>query len=202
MSGRLSPLSLLASREALLGAAILGVLALAAWRFPGFIAPANLANVFNDTSILIILALGQMAVILTRCIDLSMASNLALCGMVAAMANDLSPDIPIVALILLAVSRDPTWGARLNRSRLRLPLLGIVIVNAMMLFWTLVGLMLGAIHLGIDQPAFSLTILAILALGLLLFSAVRGRPGWLTWSTVGVAAVSFAGLLPALAGVG
>ena len=106
------------------------------------------------------------------------------------------------ALVLLAVSRDPAWGERLNRSRLRLPLLGIVIVNAMMLFWTLVGLMLGAIHLGIEQPAFSLTIAAVIGLGLVLFTAVRGMPGWLTWSTVGVALLSFGGLLPALAGVG
>lgn len=106
------------------------------------------------------------------------------------------------ALVLLAVARDDGWRERLNRTRLRLPLLGVLIVNAMMLFWTLVGLMLGAIHLGIDQPAFSLTIVAIVALALILLSAVRGMPGWLTWSTVGVAVVSFGGLLPALASVG
>jgi hypothetical protein len=106
------------------------------------------------------------------------------------------------AVVLFAVSRDPWWQARLNRTRLRLPLLGVVIVNAMMLFWTIVGLVLGAIHLGVDQPAFSLTVVAITALGLLLFSAIRGRPGWVTWSTVAVAMLAFAGLLPALAAVG
>lgn len=84
----------LKSREALLLAAILVLLALIALRFPGFVSPANLANVFNDTSILIILALGQMMVILTRCIDLSMAANLALCGMVVAMINAVIPEIP------------------------------------------------------------------------------------------------------------
>ena len=106
------------------------------------------------------------------------------------------------ALVLLAVARDPAWSARLNRTRLRLPLVGIVVVNAMMLFWTIVGLILGAVHLGVDQPAFSITIVVVIALGLVLFSAIRGMPGWLTWSTVVVAIVSFAGLLPALAGVG
>ncbi|STS87359.1 L-rhamnose ABC transporter, transmembrane component 2 [Klebsiella variicola] len=35
---------------------------------------------FNDTAILIILALGQMMVLLTKGIDLSMAANLALTG--------------------------------------------------------------------------------------------------------------------------
>lgn len=106
------------------------------------------------------------------------------------------------ALVLFAVSRDASWRERLNRTRLRLPLLGVVVVNAMMLFWTLVGLMLGAIHLGVDQPAFSFTIVAIVGLGLVLFAAVRGMPGWLTWSTVAVAVASFGGLLPALAGAG
>ena len=61
---------LLRSREALLAIAILALVGLIASRFPGFVAPRNLANVFNDTAILIILALGQMMVILTRCIDL------------------------------------------------------------------------------------------------------------------------------------
>jgi len=37
-----------------------------------------------------------MAVILTRCIDLSMASNLALVGMCTAMLNAAMPAIPIV----------------------------------------------------------------------------------------------------------
>lgn len=106
------------------------------------------------------------------------------------------------ALVLIAVARDEGWRERLNRTRLRLPLLGVVVVNGMMLFWTLVGLMLGAVHLGIDQPAFSLTVVAIVALGLILFSAVRGMPGWLTWSTVGVAVLSFGGLLPGLASIG
>lgn len=106
------------------------------------------------------------------------------------------------AVVLMAVARDEAWGERLNRNRVRLPLLGVLVVNAMMLFWTLVGLMLGAIHLGVNQPVFSLSIVAIVGLVVMLFTAVRGRPGWVTWSTVAAALLSFAGLLPALAGVG
>ena len=63
------------SREAILLAAIAALLALIASRFPSFVGPANLVNVFNDTSPLILLALGQMVVILTRCIDLSVAAQ-------------------------------------------------------------------------------------------------------------------------------
>ena len=102
---------LLKSREALLLGAIAVLLALIAWRFPGFVRPANLANVFNDTAILIILALGQTAVILTRCIDLSMAANLALCGMVVAMLNAAMPGIPIAVLIVIAILLGAALGA-------------------------------------------------------------------------------------------
>jgi rhamnose transport system permease protein len=106
MGARFAP-----SREIALALAILVLMALIAARFPGFVAPGNLASVFNDTAILIILALGQMAVILTRCIDLSMAANLALCGMVAAMLNAAFPGLPIPALIAAAMLLGTALGA-------------------------------------------------------------------------------------------
>jgi rhamnose transport system permease protein len=102
---------LLRSREMALGLALLVLVALIAGRFPGFVRAANLASVFNDTAILIILALGQMAVILTRCIDLSMAANLALCGMVIAMLNAAAPGLPIPALIAFAMLLGAALGA-------------------------------------------------------------------------------------------
>jgi rhamnose transport system permease protein len=101
----------LKSRELLLALAIAGLVLLIATRFPGFAAPGNLARVFNDTSILIMLALGQMAVILTRCIDLSVASNLALTGMIVAMLNTAVPGVPVAALIALAVATGAVLGA-------------------------------------------------------------------------------------------
>lgn len=101
---------ILKNREALLVLAIAVLLALIALRFPAFVAPANLARVYNDTSILIILALGQMAVILTRCIDLSMAANLALCGMVAAMLNTAFPGLPIPLVIVAAMALGAMLG--------------------------------------------------------------------------------------------
>ena len=58
--------SLFKHREVWLVLAIAALIAVVATRFPGFARPANLATVFNDTSILIVLALGQTAVILTR----------------------------------------------------------------------------------------------------------------------------------------
>lgn len=98
-------------REAILGSAILILIVLVASRFAGFVAPANLANVFNDTAPLIILALGQMVVILTRCIDLSVAANLALTGMAVAMINVVMPGLPIPVIIAIAVLMGAVMGA-------------------------------------------------------------------------------------------
>ncbi len=94
---------ILASRELLLLVAIGLVLGVIASRFPAFIAPSNLASVFNDTSPLILLAIGQMIVILTKCIDLSVAANLALTGMVVALVNIAAPDMPIIVILVIAV---------------------------------------------------------------------------------------------------
>jgi len=98
-------------REAILGSAILILILLITSRFAGFVAPANLANVFNDTAPLIILALGQMVVILTRCIDLSVAANLALTGMAVAMINVAMPGLPIPVIIAIAVLMGGAMGA-------------------------------------------------------------------------------------------
>lgn len=98
-------------REIWLLAAITALVVLISIRFPGFARPSNLATVFNDTSILMILALGQMVVILTRSIDLSMASNLAFTGMVVAMINAAFPAFPIPLLMLVAIGVGLLLGA-------------------------------------------------------------------------------------------
>ena len=104
-------MSLLRTREAQLGLAILALLALVASRFPAFVEPANLARVLNDTAPLILLALGQTVVILTRCIDLSVAANLALTGMVCAMANVALPGLPVPVIMLGAAVMGGLLGA-------------------------------------------------------------------------------------------
>ena len=103
-------LRLLASREALLLGALAVLLALIATRFPGFVTPANLLDVFNDTSPLILLAIGQMIVILTKCIDLSVAANLALTGMVVSMINVAAPGVPVVVILAVAIGLGTLLG--------------------------------------------------------------------------------------------
>lgn len=101
---------LLKNREALLSAVIVLMVLAIGSRVPSFIAPGNLAEMFNDTAILIILALGQMMVLLTKGIDLSMAANLALTGMIVALLNFHHPDIPVWALLILATGLGLVMG--------------------------------------------------------------------------------------------
>lgn len=93
---------LLKHREALLAAVIVLLIGAIGSRAPSFVSPGNLVEMFNDTAILIVLALGQMMVLLTKGIDLSMAANLALTGMIVALLNAHYPGIPVAALLALA----------------------------------------------------------------------------------------------------
>lgn len=103
--------SLLKHREIALGLIVVLLIGGFATRASGFAEPANLAKIFNDTAILIILALAQMVVILTKSIDLSVAANLALTGMAVAMVNAAFPGTPLVLLIVLAVVCGAALGA-------------------------------------------------------------------------------------------
>ena len=91
---------LFTSREALLCILILIMTLSVGAIADDFLSIGNLLSIYNDTSILIILALGQMLVIITRCIDLSVAANLALTGMVIAMINSSFPDFAVPLLVL------------------------------------------------------------------------------------------------------
>ena len=103
--------SLLKNREALLAVVIVLMIAAIGSRVPSFVSPGNLVEMFNDTSILIILALGQMMVLLTKGIDLSMAANLALTGMIVALLNFHYPELPVWTLMLIATALGLVMGA-------------------------------------------------------------------------------------------
>ncbi len=95
--------NLLKNRETQLAAVIVLMLVLIAFVNPDFIAPSNLLSVYTESSILIILALAQMLVVLTRCIDLSVAANVALTGMVVAMINSQYPELTLPLVIAAGV---------------------------------------------------------------------------------------------------
>ncbi|OLP57956.1 branched-chain amino acid ABC transporter permease [Xaviernesmea oryzae] len=98
-------------RETLLFLIIALMVAGFATRAAGFASPDNLGRIFNDTAILIILALAQMVVILTKAIDLSVAANLAFTGMAIAMVNAAFPAVPLPVLVLAAIAIGAALGA-------------------------------------------------------------------------------------------
>lgn len=103
--------NLLKNREMLLALIIIGMILAFTSRAPNFASPSNLATIFNDTSILIILALGQMVVILTKSIDLSVAANLAFTGMAVAMLDSTFPGLPLALLVVFAIGIGAALGA-------------------------------------------------------------------------------------------
>jgi rhamnose transport system permease protein len=94
---------LLKQREPLLALMIIVLVLLVGLRAPVFLSGASLANLLTDSTLLIMLALTQMLVIVTRGIDLSVASNLALSGMVAAMLAAANPGLPLPLVVLAAM---------------------------------------------------------------------------------------------------
>jgi rhamnose transport system permease protein len=95
--------ALLKNREVALAIIILAMVVGIGLYAPAFVSLENVVRVLNDTSILAMLALAQMMVILTRGIDLSTASALALAGMISASLAQYHPDLPVIAYIALAI---------------------------------------------------------------------------------------------------
>ena len=98
-------------RDLLLAAIVVVLIAGIGFITPSFVSPGNLIGLFNDTSILMMVALGQMTVILTKCIDLSVGANVALTGVLVALVNTASPEVPIPLLMAMAAGVGVTLGA-------------------------------------------------------------------------------------------
>jgi rhamnose transport system permease protein len=98
-------------RDLTLGAITLALFGVVAFASPGFAAPGSLAALVDDIAILVMLALGQMLVILVRGIDLSVAANLALAGMLAALFNRAYPEAGVAPAIAIAVIAGAAAGA-------------------------------------------------------------------------------------------
>lgn len=80
-------------------------------RAPVFLSWRNGMDIANDSAILAILVIGQMMVLLTRGIDLSVASNLALTGMACALLGRAFPQASIILLLALALAVGALLGA-------------------------------------------------------------------------------------------
>ncbi len=78
--------------------------------YPQFASGENLRDALDDTAILILLALGQMLVIITRGIDLSVAANVALTGMCVALLNQAYPELGMWIIVLLSIGIGALLG--------------------------------------------------------------------------------------------
>jgi rhamnose transport system permease protein len=146
-----------ARRDLALGFIVVLLLASVTMAFPQFVRPANLAEVLDDSAILILLALGQMLVILTRGIDLSIAANLALSGMLVALFNRNYPGAGVVPVLVLAIGSGAVLGL-LNGLlvwRLKLPPI-VVTLGTMSVYRGLIYLLSGGTWVNDNQmsPAF------------------------------------------------
>ncbi|RLT44458.1 MAG: hypothetical protein DWI58_00075 [Chloroflexi bacterium] len=113
-----------------------------------------------------------------------------------------------IAMVVLA--RQRFWAGQPEQRRIPLPLLGVAFANGLMLLWTLLGLILGALFLaaearlpadgiGSENRAFTLGVVAIAAGVLGLGAFVLGRLPWWAWASTGLAVVIFGWGLPNLA---
>lgn len=127
-------------------------------------------------------------------------------ALVAGFISGAAAAFMTTGIALYSMSRNAAWWVSARErvaggSRVPLPLLGIVIVNAMMLAWTMFGLILGAAYFSLDDPdAFRFFVNIALLLGLLAAGFVRGRMTRAMWVTALVAALAYGVLLPLLAG--
>ena len=69
---------------------------------PVFLTPRNVGNVLSQSAVIAVLALAQLLVIITRGIDLSVGSTLALSAVVGAMVFASVPSGPLVIVAMLA----------------------------------------------------------------------------------------------------
>jgi rhamnose transport system permease protein len=103
-------MNLLKQREAQLALSIVALTLLVGMRAPVFLTLPSLGNLLTDSTLLIMLALAQMLVIVTRGVDLSVASNLALSGMAAALIASRAPDTPLIVIVLVATTLGLVLG--------------------------------------------------------------------------------------------
>jgi len=80
-------------------------------RNPNFLTATNIIDMLKDTTILSILAVGMMLVIVTRGIDLSVGSTLALTGMIVGMIVSSNKEIPAAIAVLIGVVMGILLGA-------------------------------------------------------------------------------------------
>ena len=91
------------NRELILLGLLLVLFAVVGVRSPSFISLKNLDSIWQDSALLMALALAQMPIIMSRGIDLSVAANLALTGMLVALLAKALPGLSLPLLLLIGL---------------------------------------------------------------------------------------------------
>lgn len=108
---RSNPLLVLARvREVGISIFILILVIAVTLRSPGFLTVDNFQDILLNISILVIVALAQTMVILTKSIDLSVGSAVGLTAMMVSFMVKLYPDFPPVAAVLLGMGLGSVLG--------------------------------------------------------------------------------------------
>lgn len=107
------------------------------------------------------------------------------------------------ALIVIAVARSPRWPEQLSGLHVSLPAFAIAAVNGMLIGWTLIGLLLGALSIIVPMPKFAFGVCGVTIGIVCLYAYVRGlehRGEVVVVMGSGlIATVAFAVMLPVLA---
>ncbi len=90
-------------REFILLVSLVSLITIISLRAPRFLNIGNFRDILDDTSLLVMVAMGQFMVILIAGIDLSVGAGLALTGMSVALLHQYHPQIPIFAIVLLSI---------------------------------------------------------------------------------------------------
>lgn len=98
-------------RELGILAFILVLAALVSLRAPAFLSVENFRDILLNISILVIVALGQMMVIITRGIDLSVGSVIGLTAMMVSFLLVAFPALPLPLALLLGLAIGAALGA-------------------------------------------------------------------------------------------
>lgn len=98
-------------REVQLALILVALVALIGVRAPVFVSLKSFDSLVTDSAILVMMVLAQMLVIVTRGIDLSVAANLALSGMVVALLGQRFPGLPVAVLIAAAMACGLALGS-------------------------------------------------------------------------------------------
>ena len=160
---------------------LVAIVTVAATLSPVFLTTRNLGNVLAQTAVIAVLAIGQLLVIITRGIDLSVGSTVALAAVVGALVFEAVPSATVVILAMLGTG------------------LAVGAVNGAALVW-------GRLPHPFIVTLATLSVAHGLALWLSGGQPHRGMPGviqrvggesigWLPYSTLLVAAIALIALL-------